>query len=326
LADAVTLADYSQLEKDTLRKSVIDTFLMESDLMKLVPWETTGQLSTTVIRYKDLPSVGFRKINDAWSASKGTVEQRTEVVSMLGGLVDVDKALVRAGNTIAKVRAVQQYLKIKAMAYCFNDRFINGDPSTITDEFMGVKKRVDGLYAAGFTTQYIDLDGGATTEGVLKDESTQNKFVDKVDELIYSIDGHSPDALLMNKNVLLALRSCLRRRGLLDTTKDMFGRIVDRYGSIPMYDIGVKADQTTLIMPLSETLGGGSTESSIYAVKFGIGKFLWGFQMYAMEVNDKGELEDGVTYRTVVDWPLGLAIVNPRSIARLYGIIPTNAS
>ena len=44
-----------------------------------------------------------------------------------------------------------------------------------------------------------------------------------------------------------------------------------------------------------------------------------------LEVDDKGLLEDKPVYRTEVDWPLGLAMADPYSIARLYGIIP-NAS
>lgn len=323
MAGIVTLNDYAQVEKDALRKSVIDTFLMEADLMKHVPWETIGRLGTTLLRYKNIPSVAFRKINTAWTAAKGETDQRTEVVKDLGGMVDVDKLLVRAGGTVESVRAIQQYLQIKAMAYEFNDKFINGDPTVTPDEIMGILKRVDGLNAAGYTSQYIDL-GLTTDEGILHDSASMNAYVDHLEELVHAIDGHSPDCLLMNGSVLLATRSILRRLQLLDTTKDQFGRVITMFGKVPIYDVGVKADQTTQIITTTETLGMSTgVGSSVYAVKFGIGTHLWGIQTYALEVKDKGELEDGVTFRTVVDWPLGLAIMNPRSIARLYGVSPT---
>jgi hypothetical protein len=137
---------------------------------------------------------------------------------------------------------------------------------------------------------------------------------------MYAVKGHNPDFLLMNKKMLLALRSCLLREKLLDSTKDMFDRRVDVYMGARLMDIGVKSDQTTEIITNTETLGGGSYETSIYAVKFGIGDMTWGIQQYPLEVEDLGELEDKSTYRTRIDWNLGLATVDPRSIARLYGI------
>jgi len=50
-----TLAELSKIETDTLRKSVIDTLLMEASVLEMVPWETIGQLATTIVRYHDLP-------------------------------------------------------------------------------------------------------------------------------------------------------------------------------------------------------------------------------------------------------------------------------
>lgn len=325
MGDPITLADFSKLETDPLRKSVIDQFRMESVLMDMVKFETIGALGITIIRYKELPSVAFRKIGNPFPTSKGKTEKRTEVIAAMGGTIDVDKTLVKANNTVAKVRAVQQSMMLKAMSYNFNDKFINGDRLVNEDEFQGIKSRIDALNDAGFTSQYIDC-GLGTDEGILHDDDSMHTFLDKLDGLIYSFDGHNPDGLLMNSSVLLAVRSLLRRLKLLDTSKDQFGRIIDMYGKVPLLDVGTKADQITHIIPNTETLGGNASGSSIYGYKFGIGTHLWGIQEYPMDVTDKGELEDGVTYRTVVDWPLGLAIVNPRAVGRLYGVIPTNAA
>ena len=69
-----TLAELSKIETDTLRKSVMDTLLMESDVMQMVPWETIGALATTIVKYQDLPIVGFRKINAGYAESIGHFE------------------------------------------------------------------------------------------------------------------------------------------------------------------------------------------------------------------------------------------------------------
>ena len=137
---AVTLMDLSQIETDVLRKSVIDTFLMESNLLEIVPWETIGQLSTTVVKISELPSVGFRKINAAYSESTGKFSHASETISLLGGDIDTDKALARAKNTIADARAIMQTLMLKSIAYKFNDKFINGNPASDPEEFKGYKK------------------------------------------------------------------------------------------------------------------------------------------------------------------------------------------
>ena len=131
----------------------------------------------------------------------------------------------------------------------------------------------------------------------------------------------------MNKKMLLALRSALRIERLLDNTRDMFDRVVDMYQGVRLLDIGVKADQTTEILTNTEDDDGLYTASdpvstSIYAVKFGIGELLWGIQEYPLEVTDKGELEVTPVFRTELDWPLGLALVNPRAVGRLMNVCP----
>lgn len=319
MADAWTLAELSKIETDTLRKSVIDTLLMESNLMELCPWETIGQLATTIVRYQDLPSVGFRKINAGYTASIGHFEHKVENISLCGLDIDTDKAIARAKNTIADARAIQQVMSLKSMAYSFNDKFINGNPTTDPEEYKGLKERVNDINADGFTDQYIDL-GDTDDKGINRSTAARHAFLDKLDTLLYSIKGHNPDYLIMDKKTLLAVRSLLRQEKLLDNTRDMFDRVVDVYQGARMIDIGTKADQTTGIILHTETLGGGTHETSIYAVKFSIGEYLWGIQEYPLEVDDIGELESKPVYRTRVDWPLGLAIVDPRSVGRLYGI------
>jgi hypothetical protein len=320
---AFTLADYANVETDTLRKSVLDTLLMESDVLQDLPWETIGALATTIVRIQDLPSVGFRRVNEGYSSSDGTLEQNVETISLMGLYADVDKAIIRAKNNIQDARALQQQMMVKAMSYNFNDKFINGDPETDPDEFKGLEQRVGDLNSAGFTSQYID-NGGTSGDGVNLNSAERQNFLDKFEQAQYSIKGHNPEWAYMNNSTLRVTRSILRREGLLDTTKDQFDRVVNMYGSTKLSDIGVKADQTTEILPNSETLedAGAAESTSIYFCKYGIGEFFWGIEEYPMEVEDIGRLEGSPVWRTEVDWPVGLAQADPYSIARLYAIIP----
>uniref|UniRef100_A0A6M3JWI7 Putative capsid protein n=1 Tax=viral metagenome TaxID=1070528 RepID=A0A6M3JWI7_9ZZZZ len=326
---AWTLSELSKIETDPLRKSVIDGLLMESDLMGFVPWETIGTLSTSVVRYKDLPSFGYRKVNAGFDESTGTFEQKVETIS-LGGLdIDTDKAIARAKNTIADARAVQQTMALKSAAYQFNWKFIAGNPVNDPEEFKGLTERVNDINNEGYTDQLF-LTSVTAGEGILYSSANSQNFLNDVDKLIYAIDGHNPDYLLMNKKLLLALRALLRKEKMLNQAQDQFGRLIDMYGNTKLVDIGVRADQSTEIILNTETAAGavtGGTEcTSMYAVKFGIGDELWGIQEYPMEVTDLGELQTAPKYRTRIDWPHGLAMVSPRCIARMYGIIPDSSA
>ena len=325
---AWTLAELSKIETDTLRKSVVDTLLMESNLLELVPWETIGTLSTSVVKIQDLPSVGFRKINAGYTESTGHFEQKVETISLMGGMIDTDKALARAKNTIADARAIQQTMMVKSIAYAFNDYFINGNPASDPDQFKGIKARVEDIVAEGYSEQFVDCGGtygAARDAGILYDTANAYNFLNKLDQLMYSIKGHNPDFLLMNKKTLLAVRALLRKERLLDQSKDSFDRMIDVYNGARLVDIGTKADQLTEIIANNEDPQGIYTSdisTSIYAVKFGIGEFLWGIQEYPIEVTDKGLLEAKPVYRTEVDFPLGLAHIDPRCLGRLANVFP----
>lgn len=323
-----TLAELSKIETDTLRKSVLDTLIMESNLLEVVPQETIGTLTTTLVRYQDLPSVGYRKVNAGFTESTGKFEQRTESVS-LGGLdIDTDKVIARSKNTIADARAIQQTMALKSFAYQYNWKFIAGNPTVDPDEFKGLRLRVDDVYDEGFVDQKIQSND--TDTGINNSSTTRFNFLDDLNKLMYAISGHSPDVLLMNAKTLLAVRSLLLREKLLDTTRDMFDRQVDVYMGARMMDIGVRQDQITEIILNTETAAGapdgGSENTSIYAAKFGIGDMFWGIEMYPLEVTDLGELQTAPVFRTRMDWPHGLADINPRAIGRLYGIVPDSSS
>ena len=134
----------------------------------------------------------------------------------------------------------------------------------------------------------------------------------------------------MNQKTLLAMRALLRQEKLLDSTRDMFDRQIDMYAGARLIDIGVQENQITDIITNTETTTGvadGTGEcTSIYAVKFGIGELTWGIQEYPIEVEDLGQLQTAPKYRTRVDWPLGLATIDPRSVCRLYGVVPDSSA
>ena len=159
---------------------------------------------------------------------------------------------------------------------------------------------------------------------MLYDTTDRHLFVDHMAELNHMIKGHKADAFFMNAKMYLAFEACMRRESLLKQTEDMFGRIINSFQGVPLIDIGLKADQSTEIITNGESLGGGSEETSIYGIKYGDGKFFWGIQQAPMEVRDLGEVDTKPVYRDRVEWVVGLAHSDPRSLARAYGFVASS--
>jgi len=199
----------------------------------------------------------------------------------------------------------------------FNDNFINGCIIADEDNFDGLKARIN---RTDMTAQKLL---SATAGSLITDTQAHAlDFLAEMDKLTYAIDGHNPTFLVTCDIGLRKINQALRIAAVLNQNKDQFGNLVTMWGNnVPIYDIGVKADQSTKVMA-DETVAGvaGSDYFSIYAVKIGEGTDFWGIQKHALEVLDAGLLEDKVTYRTNVNWPVGLANINKRSVARLYGI------
>ena len=316
---AVTLADYAKTaynEGKLILGEIADWFLMESNILQVLPWATNKELSILITAMKSLPTIGTRKINANFDESSGKFQQKPEGLYIFGHLIDVDNVLVKADPS---QRQTQRRMSAKAMSFKFNDMFINGNPAS--DEFKGLKMRVDDVNADGYTDQYIDAGSATTGKGVLYDTTERHYFIDKVSKLIHVISEHKPDALFMNAKLYLCFESAMRREGLLKQTEDMFGRIINTFQGISLIDIGIKADQTTEIITNGENLSGGGDETSIYAVKYGENEYLWGLQQAPMEVKDFGEISSSQVFRDRVQWVVGLAVSNPRAIARAYGFV-----
>jgi hypothetical protein len=289
--------------------------------MDKLPWETTGNLSVEYLRNKTLPTITARNVGEGMTESKGVLEPMEEQVCILSAKIDIPKEYVEAKNTVQDIRAVQTKMFTQALAYKFNDMFINGNPITNAKEMVGIRHRIINDLAAGQSVDGDALDISPNTSTT----NWYNILIDRVEELMSLFVDGKPDVLLMNRTTKLRLESALRQAGILDSTKDNYERkqVTWGVGGPAIIDIGLKGDQSTEIILNTETNDGtavtGGTETSIYAAKFGE-EFLMGFQRKEVDAEDVGLLEDRITYRSVIDWNPGIMLVSPRSVARIYGI------
>lgn len=321
---AYTLADYARLAQSPLQAGVVDILRANSPIMDTLSFQDAGKLNIEIIRTKTLPTVGTRKIGGTWSHSNGTVDSITERIVNLGLKIDVDKALVKSASIVDQ-RALQTQMAISALALKFNNVFINGNPTVDYDDLTGIRYRLINDLAASQTVLGAGLDVSPDASGLA---ANQLSLINFIHELIDVTAMAQSDFLIMNRQMRLRLNAALREAGMLATTQDAYNRTFETFGpgGPKILDIGSTdpLDRTQLIVTNTELDNGSATTggdaTSIYSIKVGE-EYLNGFQLYGLDTQDKGLLEDGVTFRTVIDWPLGIYHVHPFAMARLVGIV-----
>lgn len=312
----LTLAEAAKLKQDPLRQGVLETFVQESSFMDLVPFFEIQGSAYLYDEEATLPGVEYRAVNAAYSESTGTVNQKSEGIVIAGGEADVDTFIVRTQGNLNDARALQERGKVKAIAYQFQNGFINGDVSVDANSFDGLKKRLSG-------TQILTPSGnGINVLGASDDE--RHTFLDQLDALIGLVPGINAanGLLIMNSFILQKIRSSARRLTIYTTERDALGNLIERYGGIRMVDAGLKADGT-MIIPQTEPDGAGTPAnitSSIYAVKLGRtpdDQAVTGLTNGGVQVEDLGKLQSKPAWRTRIEFFHGLGIFGGKAAARL---------
>ena len=69
---------------------------------------------------QELPSVGFRAVNEGYTQSYGVVDQRAEAVHLFGGDADVDRSIVDL--MVLEACASQIEMKVRPLGVCLYPR------------------------------------------------------------------------------------------------------------------------------------------------------------------------------------------------------------
>ncbi|RLL68140.1 hypothetical protein D7M15_16275 [Streptomyces sp. Z26] len=311
---AMTLVEAAKLSQTQLQRGVIETFVQESAILDRIPFMTIEGNAYSYNEEATLPGVAFRSVNEAYTESTGTVNQKSESLVILGGDADVDRFIVRTRGNLNDQRAVQTRMKVKAASYKFQDTFFNGDVAVDAKAFDGLKKRLTGA-------QVID----AATNGMGPVAGTHD-FFDLLDALVAQVDGlnGSNGAIYANRAIIAKIKSSARRLGGVEMVREaLTQKMVATYNGIPLIDPG-QTPAGVDILPRTETQGSSSVASSIYAVKFGQDegdKGVTGLTNGGVQVYDLGELQEKPAYRTRLEFYTGLAVFSGKAAARLRGVL-----
>lgn len=291
----LTILEASKSESDPRRLAVIAE-LAEGELMRTVPFLSVDGPGVDYGVEAELPSVGFRGFNEAYSDSYGVINPEYERLKIFGGDIDVDLARIRMNGPQAKLDQIQ--MKVRAMRMTYEDYFINGDESVEPRAFDGLKKRLN----AG-SSQVVNV-GGALSLAAL-------------DELIDAVEGDDK-VLIMNKKVRRRLSAAARTTsigGFIQYELDEFGKRVTMYNEARII-VTDKNNQNEDIQPFTES---GST-TSIYCVSFGDLRTTALQHSAGILIDELGQVDDAPVDRTRIEWYVGQAIFNGRTAARAYGI------
>lgn len=303
---ALTIVEAAKLNPgDVLRASIVEMYARNSDVLRTLPFEGIAGNALKYNREDVLPGVGFRGVNEAFAEGVGILNPITESLVIAGGDLDVDRFIVQTMG--ANQRAVQEGMKVKALAHRWTLAFIKGDSSADPREFDGLQRRIP----VGSSQL---LDAGATSGG-----DALSLF--KLDTLISRVD--SPNYLIMNKTMAMRLAQAARNTtvgGFITWDPSEFGQRIMAYNGIPILQVE-EDNMGTAILPFSEANpgGGAAASTSIYAVNFGDGGVV-GIQNGDVSVRDLGELEVKPVLRTRVEWFASISIFSGKAAARLRGV------
>lgn len=321
----ITLQEAKVGMADKVDQKVVDTFRRSSLLLdKLVfdnaisPGTGGSTLTYGYIQLKTPSTAAVRQINSEYTAGEAKREEKTTKAVVMGGKFQIDRVLIGTAGAVDEL-AFQTEQKVKATANYFNNLVINGNKASsgtgVLNTFDGLDKLLTGTETE--ITSAVDV----STEALMN--SNYNALLDEVDGFLSALDG-KPSMLLMNNKMLAKMRSAARRAGYYSKTRDEFGRQVETYNDIPMYDMGKYYNGTNTVDIIPETAATQSAEgkTDIYAVTIGLDGFHGVsptgskvINSYMPDLSKPGAVKDGE-----VELVAGVALKNTNKAGVLRGI------
>lgn len=279
-----------------------------------------NSLENVVVRVESLPDVAFRNINEGYTPGGGQYGQVVETVYAFGGEIEFDRVFGKLGNTVKDPRQAEIELKTMAMAYAFNDYFINGDHATDPKGFEGLKKRAANLPARQ-TIAFAAADAFDPTAST----ATARSFTKNWEKAHYRANQGNLGFIAVNEALMWGFADVLRYAQIaggnwLSLETDAFDREYMAYKGTPMVDMGFKKDQATEIITVTEDPGdAGNDTTSAYFVPVGEEQGLTGIQLGDMEIYDPlsgGERESKPTSLIRIEHWIGLALFGSHGLTR----------
>lgn len=300
---ALTLAESAKIDTgDVFRNQVVELYSGSSSILTALPFENIPGGSLSYNTEGAYPGVGFRGVNEGYTATIGVLNPKTETLTIAGGDLDVDKFILKTRGQ--RQRGVQEAMKIRALGLLWTQKFIKGDNQSDVREFDGLQTRLTGdqKFQAGTT------DGGTALSLSVLDEAIRRTMM--------------PNYILMSSKMKIKFAAAARNTavgGYIQFNVNGMGEEVMSYNGLPIITVDRNADETDMLGFDEASTGATATATSIYIMSIGDDGVM-GIQNGGIEVTDLGELESAPVLRTRLEWASGLAVFNGRAATRLWSI------
>lgn len=289
---AITLAEAQVNLQDDVAFAVIDETRRKSWLLDQMVFDDcvnpSGGGSTLTYGYTRLvtaASAAFRAFNTEYTPGKATRQRYTVDLKPLGGSFEIDRVLARLGAAATNEESFQFDQLTKTVRDHFQWAIINGDIERAGGDNA---EGFDGLSKA-LRSSSTEINADATldwTAGTIATEALAHTALDSLDQLVNKVDGGA-NAILGNEQSLARVRSIARRAGYYSRTEDALGRVVEKYGSQVLVDLGYVGDGGQVI-----GTGNRDVDSSTYTIAV-TGSPTGGTFKITLNVDGGGDVESG---------------------------------
>jgi hypothetical protein len=307
VSNLITVAEYAKsLDNADVRRPPIEMFAASTDVFEAMPFEGLKGSVFQFYRQAVLMSPAFRAINEASSSGHNFITPLQEATAVIDHNIDVDRAIVDRHGP--ERRTYEQQMGMTSFGQLWATTVIKGDQSINARVFNGMQVRAT-KYSR--TVHNSAASGGAALSLTLLDQTIN--LVNKPTHII---------APYLSRPLWIALARNQALSGFVLQEFDISGNkgvggLKASYAGLPFL-WGYPKDDHPYMLDFNEVASGGGSAvtASLYVVSFGEGR-LRGLQLRPLEVHDIGLLQDGQTYRTHINWDVGMVDEHKYCMARL---------
>lgn len=288
---------------DKVAEQVVDTFLRESEVLQMLPFDNTvspsggSTLTYSYIQTKLPSTADFRAIGSEYTGSEAQVEEKHAKLKVFGGKFGMDRVLKQAEGKYNNLE-YQMKEKIRAAVSLFHYTLINGDSTTNEKEFDGLDKML-----AGTTSEY-NANGIIDFTDISKIKSNADFFYEKLQILITNTGAN---AILTNSDMIAKIQTVARILGYKTETEEAFGKKVMSMDGVRFMDLKNHYTVNEGIVTANKCVKTGIQRSNcsgvtdIYAVKFDVNNGFHGATLtgnagihtYLPDFNQPGAVKEG---------------------------------
>jgi hypothetical protein len=307
VSNLITVAEYAKsLQNADVRRPPIEMFAASTDVFEAMPFEGLKGSVFQFYRQAVLMTPAFRAINEASSSGHNFITPLQENTAIIDHDIDVDAAIIARHGP--ERRTYEDQMGLTAFGQLWATTVIKGDQSINARVFNGLQVRAN-KYSR--TIHNVATSGGAALSLQQLDQTIN--LVNKPTHII---------APYLSRPLWIQLARTQSLSGFVMQEFDVSGNkgvggLKASYAGLPFL-WGYPKDDHPYMLDFNEvaTGGGAAVTASLYVVSFGEGR-LRGLQLRPLEVADVGLLQDHKTFRTHINWDVGMVDEHKYCMARL---------